>query len=184
MKQFAVFIDRDGVINYDPGYFHKIEQLQILPRVAQAISLLNKHDIPAFVITNQSVVARGLLTERGVHQIHRRISAIIKSDNAVISKFYYCPHHPDANISKYKKVCNCRKPATGLFEKAALENSIDITKSFIVGDSFREIEAARKLGCTSIAVRCGSSDFRNYKADHEVDDLYEAVRLILSIQSS
>ena len=180
MKRFAVFIDRDGVINFDPGNFHKVDELVIFPRVASAIRLLNKYKITAIVITNQSVVARGWITEGEVDEINNRITAILKKKKANIDKFYYCPHHPEANLAKYRAVCNCRKPATGLFEQAAREFDIDLKKSYVVGDSFREIEAAKNLGCKSIAVLCGRSEFRDSKPDHKVRDLHDAVKLILS----
>jgi len=180
MKRFAVFIDRDGVINYDPGNFHKIEELRIFPRVGEAIKLLNKKKIPAIVVTNQSVVARDWITEGRVKKINNKIQGILAKGSAKITRFYYCPHHPNANLANYRVVCDCRKPATGLFEKAAKEFNIDIKNSYVVGDSFREIEAARNLGCKSIAVECGRSEFRDSRPDYKVKDLYAAVKLILS----
>ena len=180
MKQLAFFIDRDGVINYDPGNFHKIEELRILPRVAKAIKLLNQHKIPAIVITNQPVVARGWITEAGVKKINIKIKNILRHKGARIDQFYFCPHHPNADLPKYRVVCNCRKPATELFEKAAEEFNIDTKKSYVIGDSFREIEAANNLGCKSIGVECGRSDFRDCQPDYIVKDLYSAVKLILS----
>ncbi len=179
MKQFAVFIDRDGAINYDPGNFHKIEELKILPRVGQAINLLNAYEIPAIIVTNQPVVARGWITEEGVKAINSKIERILAKDNAKLTKFYYCPHHPEADLVKYRVVCECRKPATALFEKAAVAFGIKLENSYVVGDSFREIEAAKNLGCQSIAVKCGRSDFRDAKADFLVEDLYGAIQLIL-----
>lgn len=178
-KQPAVFIDRDGVINHDPGHLHKITQLQIFPGVPEAISLLNGRKILAIVVTNQSAVARGLITEDGVKKIHKEIENILFQGNARIDRFYYCPHHPDAELPEYRVDCNCRKPATGMFEQAAEEFGIDLEKSYVIGDSFREIEAARSLGCTSIAVECGSSDFGDSTPDYKVGNLYEAVELIV-----
>lgn len=180
MKKICVFIDRDGVINYDPGHFCRIEELKILPGVAQAINLLNRSGIAAVVVTNQSAVAKGLITEAGVVDIHDRIKVFLAKGGATIDKFYYCPHHPEGKLLKYRVVCNCRKPSTGLFERAARELNVDIKRSFIVGDSFREIEAAKNLGCKSIAVECGSSEFRESTPDYFTKDLYEAVELIIT----
>lgn len=180
MKNVAVFTDRDGVINFDPGHFHKIDELELFPGVGKAIRLLNINNIRVIVVTNQSVIARGLISERGVINIHKKIQDIIAKDFAFIDKFYFCPHHPDANISKYKKVCNCRKPSTGLFKQAAEEFNIDLEKSFVVGDTYKEIFTARELGCTALGVRCGASEFRNYKPDYLVENLYEAASLIVS----
>lgn len=181
MKRLAAFLDRDGVINYDPGNFHKIEELKILPRVGKAIKLLNVHEIPVIIVTNQPVVARGWITEKGVEKIHSKIEEILAKDNARITKFYFCPHHPNANLPEYRINCDCRKPGTKLFKDAAREFNIDLKHSFVIGDSFRDIEAAKNLGCKSIAVKSGSSDFRDSKPDYEVKDLYEAAKLIISL---
>jgi D-glycero-D-manno-heptose 1,7-bisphosphate phosphatase len=180
MKLLAAFLDRDGVINYDPGNFHKINNLKILPRVAKAIRFLNTNNICVIVITNQPVVARGWITERGVNKINSKIEKILKRDGAKITKFYWCPHHPNANLSQYRIDCDCRKPKTGLFKKAACEFNLNIKKSFVIGDSFRDIESAANLGCKSIAVGSGSSDFRDSKPDFTAKDLYEAAKLIIS----
>jgi histidinol-phosphate phosphatase family protein len=181
VKQIAVFLDRDGVINYDPGNFHKIEELKILPRVAEAIKLLNIHKIPVIVVTNQPVVARGWITEGGVEKIHKRIESILEKDGAKITNFYFCPHHPNANLKKYRVICDCRKPGTALFKKAAQEFGLDLKKSFVIGDSFRDIEAAKNLGCKSIAIDNKLSDLRDSTPDYKVKDLYEAAKLIISL---
>lgn len=180
MQKIAVFIDRDGVINYDPGHFHKIKELQIFPNVGKAIKLLNQNNIPAIVVTNQAVVARGWITEQQVKNIHNKISKIIAKDNAIVDKFYYCPHHPEADIEKYKKVCTCRKPGPGMFLKAAKKFNLDLKNSYVIGDSFREIEAAKNLKCSSIAVECGRGEFNDSIPDYKVKDLFEAVQLIIS----
>lgn len=178
-KRFAVFLDRDGVINYEVDNLHKISDLKILPRAPQALKLLNKFKIPVIVITNQPVVARGWLTEQGVEKIHYEIERRLAKDGAKIDKFYFCPHHPEADLPKYRVICNCRKPATGLFEKAAEEFGIDLKKSYVIGDSFRDIEAGKKLGATTILVKSGSGDLRESVPDYSVKDLFEAVKLIL-----
>jgi len=179
-KKLAVFIDRDGVINRDPGNFHKIEGLQIFPRVEKAIKLFNKYKIPVIVVTNQPVVARGWITEKGVEEIHRKIENILEEYGTNITKFYFCPHHPNANLVEYRVDCECRKPKTRLFKLAAKEFTLDLKKSFVIGDSFRDIESAKNIGCKSIAVESGSSDFRDSKPDYKVKDLYEAAELIIS----
>jgi len=178
MKQLAAFLDRDGVICREVGNLYKIEDLKILPGVAKAINLLNASKISVIVVTNQPVVARGLITEKGVEKINRKIEELLAKKGAKITKFYFCPHHPEANLPKYRVICNCRKPKTGLFNKAARVFNLDIKRSFVIGDSFRDIEAAKNLSCKSIAVETGSSDFRNSKPNYQAKDLYEAVKLI------
>lgn len=181
MKQLAAFLDRDGVICCEVGNLYKIEDIKILPRVSKAINLLNTNKILVIVVTNQPVVARGLITEKGVEKINRKIEELLPKNGAKITKFYFCPHHPEANLPKYRVICNCRKPNTGLFNKAAREFNLDIKRSFVIGDSFRDIEAAKNLNCKSIAVETGSSDFRNSKPNYQVKDLYEAAKLIISL---
>jgi histidinol-phosphate phosphatase family protein len=181
VKQIAVFLDRDGVINYDPGNFHKIEELKILPMVGAAINLLNVRKIPVIVVTNQSVVARGWITEKDVEKINKKIEKVLAKDGARITKFYFCPHHPNADLPRYRVVCDCRKPATGLFKEAAREFNLDLKNSYMVGDSFRDIEAAKEIECKSIGVKSEGSDFRNSKPDYKVKDLYQAAKLIISL---
>lgn len=180
---FAVFLDRDGVINHDPGNFHKIEELEILPRVPEALKFLNSLQIPSIVVTNQAVVARGWVSEKDVQRIHNEIEKVLGKNGSKIDGFYFCPHHPEADLPEYRVVCDCRKPKTALFEKAARKHGIDIVNSYVIGDSFREVVSAKNLGCKSIAVKCGQSDFRDSNPDYLVEDLYEAVKLILKQRS-
>ncbi len=178
-KKFAAFIDRDGTINLDVGNLSKVKDLIIPPKVPAALILLNKFNIPAIVITNQSVVARGLLIEEGVEAIHREIKQSLAKEGAKIDAFYFCPHHPNANLEKYRVVCDCRKPGTGMYKKAAKEFGVDLKYSYVIGDSFRDIEAGKTLGATTIAVSSNQTELRDSKPDYLVKDLYEAVKLIL-----
>jgi histidinol-phosphate phosphatase family protein len=178
-KRFAVFADRDGVINKEVDNLHRIEDLEILPRVPKAIKLLNQHQIPFIVITNQPVVARGWLTEEGVQRIHDKIQEILHAQGVEIDRFYFCPHHPNADLKKYRVVCDCRKPAIGLFKKAAKDFGVDLKKSYIVGDSFRDIEAGKQLGATAIFVKSGARDLRGSTPNYSFKDLYEVVKFIL-----
>jgi len=178
-KRFAVFADRDGVINKEVGNLWRIEDLEIIPKVSQAIKILNEYDIPFIVITNQPVVARGWITENGVREINNKIQDILRGEGAQISDFYFCPHHPNANLKKYRVSCNCRKPEIGLFREAANKYHIDLKKSYVIGDSFRDIEAGKRLGATTIAVQTGTSDFRDSTPNYNMADLYEAVKFIL-----
>jgi len=179
MKKFAVFCDRDGVINKEINYLHRFEDLEILPKVPEAIKLLNKHKIPVIVVTNQPAVARGLITEDGVRKINSEISKQIEKKKGNIDGFYFCPHHPNANLKIYRTECDCRKPNIGLFKKAAKDYDIDLRSSYIVGDTFRDIEAGKNFEGKTIAVESGLSDFRDSKSDFRVKNLYEAVKLIL-----
>lgn len=178
-KKFAVFIDRDGTINLDVDNLSKIENLIIFPKVPEAIALLNKFHIPAIVITNQPVIARGLLDEKGIEEINNEINRRIGKVGARIDRFYFCPHHPRANLKKYRVICDCRKPGIGMYKQAAQDYNIDVTKSYCIGDSFRDIQAGKTIGATTIGVASGQTDFRNSKPDYKVPDLNEAVKLLL-----
>lgn len=178
-KKFAVFIDRDGTINQNFENLSNLTDLHLLSNTAQAILLLNQSQIPAIVITNQPVIARGLLDERGVDKIHKEINNQISKIGAKINGFYYCPHHPDGNLEKYRKICVCRKPSIGMYQQAALDFKIDLVKSYVVGDTYKDMEAGKVIGATTIAVLSGQSDFKNSKSDFIAKDLLEAVKLIL-----
>lgn len=178
-KRFAVFLDRDGVINVEVLYLHRLKDLKILPGIPAAIKLLNQFKIPAIVITNQPVVARGWLTEASLERIHQKIEKILAKKGSRINRFYFCPHHPQADLPRYRIVCDCRKPATKLFEKAANDFKIDLEQSYCIGDSFRDIEAGKKVGCTTIFVRTGGGDIRESKPDYFFPDLLEAIKFIL-----
>lgn len=178
-KLFAVFIDRDGTINKDVDNLSNLTKLTILPNTSKAIVLLNKFNIPVIVITNQPVVARGLLTENGVEQIHQEISNRLSKTEAIIDGFYFCPHHPEANLEKYRVICNCRKPATKMYKQAAKDFQVNLNRSYVVGDSFRDIEAGKTLGAVTIGIKSDQRLLRDSKPDYLVKDLYEAVKIIL-----
>lgn len=177
--RLAAFIDRDGTINSEVDNLSKIKDLAILPKVPQAIGLLNKFNIPTIVITNQPVVARGLLTEEEVKKVHKEISNRLGRDGVKIDGFYFCPHHPQANLKKYRITCLCRKPGIAMYQQAASDFKIDLTKSYVIGDSFRDIEAGKTLNVITIAITSGQKNFKNSKPDYQVQDLYAAVKLIL-----
>lgn len=179
LRKFAVFIDRDGTIDEDVDNLSKLDDLKIFPQAIAAVKLLNKFKIPAIIVTNQPVIARGWVDEQWLNNIHKEIVARFKGGGAKIDKFYYCPHHPNANLEKYRIICECRKPEAGMLKQGAKDFRVNLKKSYIVGDSFRDIEAGKKVGATTIAVETGSSNFKDSKADVTVKDLYEAVNWIL-----
>lgn len=179
MKNGAVFLDRDGTIIERVEYLYYLKDLKILPKAADAIKLLNKFKIPTIVITNQPVIARGLISEKGLLKIHEKLQKILYRFGAKIDEIYYCPHHPNGDVKKYRVLCDCRKPDIGMFKKAAAKFNIKSENSFMIGDTFRDIEAGKKFGCKTVGVGCGSSDFRKSIADFWAKDLFEGVNLIL-----
>ena len=150
-KQKAVFLDRDGTLNKDRGFITSPEQLELIDGVAEAVKTINKSGYLAIVITNQPVIARGECSFETLQQIHDKLETELGKDGAYIDALYYCPHHPDSGFEgeriAYKGKCNCRKPATGLIEQAQKDFNIDISQSFMVGDSSRDTDCGKNAGC-------------------------------------
>ena len=144
MFKSAVFLDRDGVINKDLGYVFKIDDVEWINGSIEAIKLLNKKNYHVFVVTNQSGVARNFYSENDVNKLHSWMKSTLKSKNAIINEFSYCPHHPNAINKKYRKKCNCRKPEPGMIDKIIKNWQIDRKSSFLIGDNDTDIEAAYK----------------------------------------
>ena len=145
-KLKTVFVDRDGVINQERSdYVKSISELEIYPNVAKNIKLLKDAGFLVVVITNQSAVNRGIITHEMINQIHDSIQDHLKKHGTFLDGFYYCPHTPNEN-------CNCRKPKSGLLEKAILELNVDLNSSWMIGDSDSDIEAADSIGCKAIKI--------------------------------
>lgn len=145
-KRKGVFLDRDGVLNIDKGYIYRKEDFIWVDGAREAIKLLNDRGYMVFVVTNQSGIARGFCSEKDVSILHKWINEELQKINAKIDAFYYCPHHPEAKVEKYRVTCNCRKPAPGLILQAISDWYIDKSRSFLIGDSQRDIEAAEAAG--------------------------------------
>jgi histidinol-phosphate phosphatase family protein len=143
----AVFLDRDGTINHDTGYVSDAAKVEILPGVAAAIRRLNERNIPVVVITNQSGIARGLITVASYEAVRARIDELLAAEGASVTATYACPHHPD-----FTGPCECRKPGTLLFRQAAEELQLDLSRSFFIGDRIRDISPALVFGGTGILV--------------------------------
>ncbi len=151
----AVFLDRDGVVVEEVGHINRIEQLRLIPGSAEAIRQFNGARVPVVVVTNQSVVARGGCTEAEVQAIHDVLHALVQEQDSRIDGIYYCPHHPAGEVEAYRVACACRKPNPGLFQKAAQEFGIDITRSIIIGDKLSDLEAGWAIGCRTVLVLTG-----------------------------
>lgn len=151
----ACFLDRDGVLIKEVNYLSKPEQISFYSDTFSALRLLQKNGYKIFIITNQSGIARGYFPESTVKLIHNEINKQLQEHGLTINGYYYCPHYPESNVKKYSKDCNCRKPKPGLILKAAKEHSIDLTKSFFIGDKPSDLYAAKNAGCFSILVETG-----------------------------
>ena len=142
----AVFLDRDGVLNVDHHYVHQPERFEWIPGAMEAVRWLNQQGYLVIVVTNQSGVARGYFPESSVHDLHAWVDRQLASQEAHVDAYYYCPHHPEGSVPEYTKTCNCRKPAPGMILQALSEWSVDISRSYLVGDSPRDVEAAESAG--------------------------------------
>ncbi|MES2315499.1 MAG: HAD family hydrolase [Patescibacteria group bacterium] len=150
IKTPVVFLDRDGVLIKRAELTWKKSQLELQDGVVDFIKFLNKNNILVIVITNQPVVARGLITERGVKELHEILQKRLKQRGAYIDRFYFCPHHPNATLPKYRKKCDCRKPKIGMYKQVARDFSIDFKKSFTIGDMTQDILAGKRAKTKTI----------------------------------
>jgi len=176
----AVFVDRDGTIAEEVGYLNHSSRFRIFPFVAGAIRRLNEAAWPVVVVTNQSGVGRSYFPESLVREVHELMQRQLSEAGATIDAVYYCPHASTDN-------CSCRKPRTGMLERAAREHSLDLRRSYVVGDRYGDVELARNAGARGILVRTGygegelawhSAEWPN-QPDFVAKDLAEATDWIL-----
>lgn len=182
----AVFLDRDGTLIQHREYLTEITDLQLFDQTWEAVRLLNQNQIPAIVVTNQSAVARGLLSEPGLTAIHSEIQARLQRRGASLDGFYYCPHHPTTGNDPYRTTCSCRKPQPGLILQAANELGLDPLLSFMVGDSGIDIESGRRAGCRTVLIadpdggqEISHPGSNTLHPDFEATDILHAVQWII-----
>ena len=181
----AVFLDRDGTIIEEVGYLDRPERVEFFPWTIDAIRVLNRAGLAVVLVSNQSGIARGFFTEAVVEDVHRRIFEMLAAGGARIDAYYYCPHHPDGRIPDLAKVCDCRKPARGLVDRAVIEFGVDPQRSFVVGDRWLDVGLARAVGAKGVLVRTGYGESEERKppdgvrADVVVDNLIAASSWIL-----
>lgn len=151
----AVFLDRDGTLVEEAGYLDRLERMVFFPYTVDAVRLLNRAGFVVIVVTNQAGIARGLLKESFIAEAHRHISARLAAGGARVDAYYYCPHHPNGVVEALAFRCHCRKPQPGMLTHAAEEHHLDLSRSFVVGDRWHDVELARNVGATGILVRTG-----------------------------
>jgi D-glycero-D-manno-heptose 1,7-bisphosphate phosphatase len=169
------------------GYINHISRFHLLPRVAEAIRLLNENSIPAIIVTNQSGLARGYFPEQLLTDVHNAMNEELAENGAHIDGIYICPHHPEAREKQFRIACECRKPNPGLLLKAAEELQLDLSRSYVVGDRWSDIKTAVRCNAKSILVLTGYGrgeleyigPQQQIKPDHVTEDLFEAVQWIL-----
>jgi D,D-heptose 1,7-bisphosphate phosphatase len=154
-KRPAVFLDRDGTINVDAGYIDRLERLEIYPFAIDAIRLFRRAGYLVVVITNQAGVAQGLYGEDFVETTARYLAEQAKLGDTQIDGHYHCPHSPDAVVERYRVDCECRKPKAGMARRAAEELGIDLSRSVVIGDRWRDLAVAQAVGARGIMVKTG-----------------------------
>jgi len=179
----AAFLDRDGTIIRQVELLVDLKKVKLLPGAAQAIKALNEMGFLVVVVTNQPVVARGLITQAGIRRMNRFIARQLLSRGARIDAFYFCPHHPHATLKRYRRRCSCRKPGAGMIRKAMRRYGIRARQSFMVGDGIIDVVAGKRAGVKTILVKSGPGHRRldtlyDAKPDFISKDLFGAVRVI------
>jgi D-glycero-D-manno-heptose 1,7-bisphosphate phosphatase len=179
----AVFLDRDGTIAEEVGYLNHASRFRMFPFVAAAIQRLNERGLPVIVVTNQSGVGRSYFPESLVHTVNELMTQQLAEAGAKIDAIYYCPHTSAEN-------CNCRKPKTGMLDRAALEHALDLQRSFVIGDRYGDMELARNARARGVLVRTGYGEGElawharkwSFQPDFVAENLTQAADWILRQQ--
>jgi D,D-heptose 1,7-bisphosphate phosphatase len=169
MKRPAVFFDRDNTLIANDGYLGDPAQVALLPGAAQAIARARKLGFAVVTVSNQSGVGRGLFTEEDVQAVNARMDSLLQDDDpdAVIERHEYCPFHPKATVERYRGESDRRKPAPGMILESAAELDIDLSRSWLVGDAPRDVEAGHRAGCRTVLLRDASLDGAESEATNE-----------------
>jgi len=183
----AVFLDRDGTLTEEVGYVNHIDRAQLFPWSSKAIRRLKSAGLPVIVVTNQSGVGRGYFTEELVAQVHEKIQNQLAAADTKLDAFYYCPHHPAAVVEAYRQDCRCRKPSAGMADEAAERFGIDLSASWVVGDTYRDMQMGFNIGARTILLMTGygRGEYEHHRSrwsrmpDHTAENLLQAAEQIL-----
>lgn len=189
LKKPVVFLDRDGTLNIEVGYIRDLNDLNLIDGASEAVKRLNMLGIAAILVTNQTGAARDYYKEDHIKALNKRLEKLLKAEGAYLDAIYYCPHLEDAPIKQYALDCDCRKPATGMVDKAYQDfNYLDRDLSFVVGDKATDIELAQNCGARGILVETGygekvqSGDYQwPVKPDFQARSISEAIEWIEKI---
>ena len=176
----GVFLDRDGTINVDRGYTYSRDGLEFQPGAVEGLRLLREAGFTLVVITNQSGVARGLYSEADVHAFHDEMNRRLSCRDARIDRFYYCPHHLEAVVPRYRIRCACRKPGNALFLQAINDLDVDPLASYAIGDKVSDLIPAVELGATGVLLGDSEAGTSGGTRLVQVDGLLAAARHVLS----
>lgn len=185
-NNIAIFLDRDGTLIEDAGYLSDPAGIKFLPGSLEALKMFREAGLKVALISNQSGVARGFFEEETVLAIQEEIAVRASEAGAFIDAMYFCPHHPEGKIGRYRRSCACRKPEPGMILEAARDLGVDLARSFLLGDKVSDMEAAKRAGCRAVLVCSGEGretleilKTRGEFPELVADDLMEAARLIL-----
>ncbi len=175
----AVFLDRDGTINIDVGYINSPDDFELVPRSLEALILLRHAGYKLFIVTNQSGIARKLISHSQLSAVHDKMVSLLSPHGISFREIFYCPHHPDEE-------CQCRKPNPLFVRQAALKYDLDLSRSWFVGDKTADVQCGKNAGTRAILVKTGygGNDKKHpAKPDFIAADLYEAARHIIKTQA-
>ncbi|MDP8033638.1 D-glycero-beta-D-manno-heptose 1,7-bisphosphate 7-phosphatase [Pasteurella atlantica] len=181
MKQKAIFLDRDGTLNIDYDYVHKIDDFDFIEGVIPTLRKFKEKGYLLVLVTNQSGIGRGIFTEEQFLELTQWFDWSLAEQGIDFDGIYYCPHHPEKALGEYKQECDCRKPKPGMFLQAINELNIDPAQSFIVGDKLSDILAGENAGVkTKVLVRTGHklTEEGITKADYVLDSLVDLLKIL------
>jgi D-glycero-D-manno-heptose 1,7-bisphosphate phosphatase len=180
----AVFFDRDGTLTRESDWVRRPSDLELLPGAAEAVRIVNNAGFVAVLVTNQSAIARGLISESDLEHIHAHLAHELAKENARLDAIYYCPHHPTEGVTALTSVCECRKPRPALLARAARELGLDLARSWILGDAERDLVAGQALGVRGILVSTGKGNDERARLssvgrppEHTAQDVLTAARV-------
>jgi UDP-N-acetylmuramoyl-tripeptide--D-alanyl-D-alanine ligase len=162
----AVFLDRDGVINKEVNYLSDPRDFKFIKGSIEALKILTQKNYMLIVITNQAGIARGYFSEEILKIIHNKMIKILKKNSVELTDIYYCPHHPE-----FTGPCDCRKPKPGMILKAKLDYNINLSESYIVGDTLIDIETGEVAGCKTVLVLTGYGTEEKEKISNIIPDM-------------
>ena len=181
----AVFLDRDGTLNVDREYVGTPEDVELVANAAEGARMLAGAGFVLVVVSNQSGIARGFFTEREADAVDQRLAELLAAKGVTIAASYRCPHLPDSALPEFAIACDCRKPLPGLILRAAADLSLDLKRSWAIGDRARDVAAGAAAGCRTIAVdpappKPAPEDFGACQPDFRARDLVDAARLVIA----
>ncbi len=183
----AVFFDRDGVLSVERSYILRPEDLELVPGAGRAVKALNNRGIEGVLVSNQSAVARGFMTEEELGAVHRHLEDLLAAEGAFLDAAYYCPNLSGATVERFSRDDSCRKPRTGMLEQAVRDLGVDLAASYMIGDQATDIELAKRAGLTAVLVLTGkgretlaTQGEQGPAIDHVAADVEAAVSWILN----